>query len=162
MSLFYKLFQNSSINLKYTSHPPPQYLAIFLRIWKGAKHWLYRKRNCMCNTKLWAIFGRTGQHGRLRDPSVFQIHAWFFRNNKVLSKLIIKSVRVHKHIEARVWNWAFLKSEIAVHFKWHRGSQMISTLSNCFGHSTHGAMARKRFLWVTFCIEAAVLHCIPF
>ena len=29
MSRFYKLFQNSSINLKYNSHPPSQYMAIF-------------------------------------------------------------------------------------------------------------------------------------
>ena len=81
-----------------------------------------------------------------------------FRNNEVLSKLIIKSVRVHKHIEAPVWNWVFLKSEIAVHFKWHTGSQMIWTLSNCFGHCTHG---QKKITWITFFIEA-VFQCSVF
>ena len=56
----------------------------------------------MCNTKL--FLEGLANKVVFEDIPLFKcMHDIFlFRDNKVLSKLIIKSVRVHKHIEARV------------------------------------------------------------
>ena len=56
----------------------------------------------MCNTKLF-LEGLANKVVFEDIPLSKCMHDIFLsRDNKVLSKLIIKSVRVHKHIEARV------------------------------------------------------------